>query len=174
MEIKEEDIFKYVLFPDTISPDKKELIHSNENLFSEQIDFCKAFLGISTSKIDNELSKNAVDRILNKIKVIELLPVKAKSLLKESSPLLAAASVEIANKKSESITFTDEESKFLIRLIRNDNKNTLFFFSKKENDFRKYKLTLLPSNESYNLSSPSEMIEIDNTQIVQKILIEVN
>ncbi len=172
MEIKEEDIFKYVLFPDKLSSDKKELIHSNENLFSEQINFCKAFLGISAFIIDNDLSKNAVDRILSKIKIIELLPVESKTISKENSPLLAAATVEFANKKSESITYVDEESKYLIRLLNDDNKNTLFFFSKSENTIHKYKLTLLPSNESYHISSPTQMIEMDSAQIVQKILIE--
>ncbi len=173
MEIKEEEIFKYVLFPDTITSDKKEFIQLNENMFSEQIKFCKAFLEISNSTIENDLSKKAVDKILSKIKIFELLPVETKSIFKENTPLLAAATVEFANKKSESITYIDDESKYLIRLIRNDNKNTLFFFSKKDNDYRKFKITLLPSNESYHLSSPSEMIEIENAQTVQKILIEV-
>lgn len=172
MEIKEEDIFKYVLLPDTLNSDKKEFIHSNENLFSEQIDFCKAFLRISTSKIDNELSKNSVDKILSKIKVIELLPVESKSTFKENSPLMAAATIDFAYKKSESITYVDEESKYLIRILNNDNKNTLFFFSKSENDVRKFKLTLLPSNVSYHISSPTQMIELDNAQNVERILIE--
>lgn len=172
MEIKEEDIFKYVLFPDTLASDKKEIISANANLFSEQINFCKAFLGISTSSNDIDLGKNAADRILSKIKVIELLPVESKFISKENSPLLAAATIEFADKKSESITYIDEESKYLIRLLNNDNKNTLFFFSKSEKEVRKFKLTLLPSNKSYHISSPTQMIEIDYTQTVERILIE--
>lgn len=172
MNITEEDIFKYVLFPDTLASDKKDIIHSNENLFSEQINFCKAFLTAPTSKIDLDPEKNAADRILSKIKIIKLLPVEPKTLSKEISPLLAAATAEFANKKSESITYVDEDSNYLIRLLNDNNKNTLFFFSKKENDARKFKLTLLPSNKSYHISSPTQMIEIDNAQTVQKILIE--
>ena len=153
MEITEEDIFKYVLFPDEIEIGKKEFIHANENLFSGQIEFCQAFLQASSNEEINIQSKNAVARIFSRIKVIELLPFINKKLPRNNTLTFAAATTEVANKQSESITYTDENSKYLVRVISNNDKNTLYFFSKDKNQQQKLKLTLIPSNEIYHITN---------------------
>ncbi|MCL5031124.1 MAG: hypothetical protein M1480_19130 [Bacteroidetes bacterium] len=172
MEITEEDIFKYILFPDEVEPEKKEYIRANENLFSEQINLCKSYLEFSN---DNDIyiqSKKAADRILSKFIVVELFPVINKKLQKNNTLTLAAANADIANKQSESITYSDENSKYLVRLINNKEKNTLYFFSNKENKEQKLKITLVPSNEIIHITNNSQQIEIDQHKYIQKILIE--
>lgn len=172
MEITEEDIFKYVLFPDEIEPEKKEYIHSNENLFSEQIELCKSYLELSDDQGIIYQSKKAADIIFSKINVVELFPVVNKKPRKDHTLTLAAATAEIANIQSGSITYSDENSNYIVRIINNKDKNTLFFFSKDENKEMKFKITLLPSNKVLHIANNMQQIEIDQHNFVNKILIE--
>lgn len=172
MEITEEDIFKYVLFPEEIEPEKKEYIQANEKLFAEQIELCRSSLEVSD---DNEIiseSKKAADIIFSKINVVELFPVVNKKPKKDNPLTLAAATAEIANMQSESITYSDENSNYIVRIVNNKDKNTLFFFSKDDNKEIKFKITLLPSNEILHVTDNLRQIEIDQHNFVSKILIE--
>ena len=172
MKISEEDIFKYVLFPDELEPETKEYIKKNEEAFAEQIEIVKDSSELSADFGISNQAKQAADRIYNKIFVVELHPVINKNISKDKTLNLAAANVEEINVQSESITYSDENSKYLVRIISNKEKNTLYFFSKDEDKEQKLKITLIPANEIIHISNNSQQIEIDRHFTIQKIQIE--
>ena len=168
MQITEEDIFRYVLFPEELNSVKRKYISENENLFSDQIEFCKTFS--TYSKEVEEQSKKAADRILGRIKIFELLPVTSFNMNKTLT--LVAATAKTAVKKSDSATYSDEDSKYLIRLIRSGDQKLLYFFPKEETKEKKLKLTLLPTGENYSISDSIQQIVIKSDFSIDKILIE--
>ncbi len=172
MLITEEDIFKYVFFPGEIPKVKKEFIKDNEKLFAEQIDFCRSLLDTAGDEEIKDQIKKAADKILEKVKIIELYPVPNKKINKKNDLTLAAATTDIAYKQSESITYSDENSKYLVRVINNRDKYTLYFFSKEDDPGQKLKITLVPSLDTFHIRNSPQNIEIDKEQSIQKILIE--
>ncbi len=171
MDIMEEDIFKFVFYPDELDAEKKNYLSKNEALFREQIEFCRSILNAQNNAAIKTKSRNIAEEILQKISADVLLPVKGKKSFMEKQVTLAAATTE-AVKQSEAITFTDTNSKFLIRLIERNGKNFLYLFPKEEKASARYKITLYPSQKSYQINNPSEPIEIDEENSIQKILIE--
>ncbi len=172
MVITEKDIFLYVLFPDELDSDKKKYIQENENLFSDRIEYFKFITEIfNDENIDTE-SKKAADIILARFKVVELLPVINNNLNKNNTVNLAAATNNVAEKLSESITYLDEDSKYLVKVIRNKNQNKLYFFSKNENREQKLRITLIPSMDIFHITNYSLKIDINPQLSIQKILIE--
>ncbi len=172
MEINEEDIFKYVLFTDELEPEKKDFLKKNEKLFSEQIELCKASAGLTSNAEIKRQTKQVKEKIFNKIFVVELYPVQNQKIFKDDDKDLAAANAEEISILSESITFSNEDSKYLVRIINNKGEKTLYFFSNEEEEDKKFKITLLPDNKSYHITHNSQQIEIDKYNLIQKILVE--
>ena len=172
MTISEEEIFKYVLFPDNLSNDVKEYIKKNENLFSVQIDFYKSYISSFNSDEISGLADKAIRKIPLLQNIIILYPVVNKNIHGKKSLTLAAASQEIAAKQSESITYSDENSKYLVRLIRDKEKSILFFFSKTEDKDKKLKITFLPSHEILHIENTSQQIGVSQFDEIEKIMIE--
>ena len=172
MQITEQDIFNYVHFPEEIIDEKKEYIKLNESLFSEQIKFCKSFLNFDKDKYPGINTDDMAEEILSNIKITVLFPVKKDEQLKDKKFSLVAASAQIAHKSSGSVTFIDDSSKYLVRVINYNNKNTLYFFPKDNRESNKFKFTLLPGNETFHLKLPDKSFEIPSADLIQKILIE--
>ncbi len=172
MQIVEQDIFDYVHFPEKVTEEKKEYIKLNESLFSEQIQFCKEFQSFDKDKYPGLDIDEMAEEILSNIKIITLFPVKNDEQLKDRQFSLVAASGQIAHKSSGSITFIDDSSKYLVRVVNYNNKNTLYFFPKDDQKSNKFKFTLLPGNETFHLKFPNKSFEIPSADLIQKILIE--
>lgn len=167
----EEDIFKFVFYPDELDAAKKNYLRLNENLFREQVEFCKSILTLQDNYAIKLKSKEISERILQKINAVFLFPVKGKKSFMEKQVTLAAATT-IAVKQSEAITFSDINSKFLVRLIEKDKKRFLYLFPKEDKTSYIYKITLYPSKKTYQINGPAEPVEIDGEESIQKILIE--
>ena len=172
MTITEEDIFKYVLFPDDLTPELKDYIGENEKLFSNRIEFYKSYINsLNDEEIISE-SKKAVSKIPALQDIVVLYPAINKKIPLNNFTTLAAASAEVVYKQSESVTYTDENSKYLIRLISSKEKGILYFFPKAENKNQKLKITFLPANEIFHIENVSSQIEIAQPKEVEKIIIE--
>ncbi len=171
MPITEEDIFQYVLFPDKLSPDKKEYIKMNESQFEKPIEFYKSFMISLNDKEISELAKKAVRKIKALQKIISLYPV-VNNKIPSNNFTLAAASQKIAEKQYESFTFSDDDSNYLLRFIKYNDKSTLYFFSKTENKNQNLKITLLPANYVLNIENTSRQIELELFDEIEKIMIE--
>ncbi len=172
MQITEEDIFKYVLFPDRLSQEANEYIKQNENRFEHQIEFYKMFMNSMNDKEISALAKKAVSKIKALQNIITLYPVVNKNNPGGNSLTLAAASQEIAKKQSESISYSDENSKYLVRLIRDKDKSILYFFSNTENKNQNLKITFLPTNFVLHIENTSRQIELEITDEIEKIVID--
>jgi len=175
MELKnitDEILFKYVLFPDDLSREVKDFIRLNESSFSGQIEFYKSYINSLNSDEISSLANKALQKIPALQNIITLYPVIFKSVQNKNSLTLAAASHEVAAKQSESISYSDENSNYLIRLLKNKDKCVLYFFSKNENKNQKLKITFIPSNHIFHLINKSCQIDIHPAEEIEKILIE--
>ncbi len=162
-EISEQDIFNYVFYPDQVSLDKKEFLDLHKSDFLEQLEFCTYLekLNIATQK-SNFIS--------GKSNVVELFPVVLNIPNNSNYFTLAAGSSELS-KKIETKTFTDNHSRFLVRLVSTIDEKTLYVFTK-EKTFKEAKLTLFPSHKSYKIDSVESSIKIDDFEEVESISIE--
>lgn len=172
MVITEKEIFKYVLFPDDLSQDIKDYIQSNESLYSDLIGFYKSYINSYNDNDISNLAKKALRKIPALQNIIALYPVSNKKIFNTNALILAAASQEIAAKQSESVTYSDENSDYLVRLINNKDNSILYFFSKKENKNQELKITLFPSDNIFHIKNASCKIEIHHVKEIEKILIE--
>lgn len=163
IEISEQDIFNYVFYPELLSPDKKEFLDLRRNDFFEQIDLCNY---LKQNNIPVQKSASTV----SKQDIIELYPVNVNASNNNNYFTLAAGSSELS-KKIETKTFTDDHSKYLVRLVSTTDEKTLYVFTK-EKIFREARLTLFPSHKSYKIDSDESAIKIDDFENVERISIE--
>ena len=152
--ITEQDIFNYVFYPETLSPDMRHFIDKHQSDFKSQIELCKAL---------NETASSDSN-------IIYLLRVEPSTLNLNTHFTLAAASSELS-KKIETMTFMDSNSQFLVRLVASGGEKTLYVFPK-DQDFKEAKLTLLPSQKSFSISPVESTIKIDDSENIEKISIE--
>ncbi len=168
INITEEDIFKFVFNPGKLTKDKLEYLNTNQDRFKKEIDFCKSFLTKNnTTEIDS-----ITEQIIQKIKsfeIVELFPQIVKPI-EDNGVKLAAASV-LKEKKSNSMSLTDSESKYLVRIVKTDSQNLLYLFSE-DNTKQKYKINLFPSEAEYQITDISHPIEIIEEKVIDRIVIE--
>lgn len=168
INITEEDIFKFVFNPENLANEKLEYLNSIQDRFKKEIDYCKGLLAQSNvTEIDS-----ITDQVIQKVKyfkIVELYPqiIKPRD---ENGVKLAAASILI-EKKPNSISFTDSESKYLIRVVKAESQHLLYLFSedKSKHDFR---LTIHPSKTQYQITDLSKPIEILEEAVIEQINVE--
>lgn len=83
---------------------------------------------------------------------------------------LMLASIVQKEKKSNSLSFTDSESKYLIRIVKTELQTLLLLFSEDKSK-KDFKLTFYPSKNYYNITYISKPIEILAEATIDKILI---
>lgn len=168
INITEEDIFKFVFNPENLSKEQLEYLNSNKDRFKKEIDYCKSLqVQSNVTEIDS-----IADQIIQKIKsfkIVELYPQIIKPI-EGNGVKLAAASI-LKEKKSNSMSFTDSESKYLIRIVKAESQHLLYLFSedKSKHDFR---LTIHPSKTQYQITDLSKPIEILEEGVIEQINIE--
>jgi hypothetical protein len=167
MNITEEDIFKFVFNPESLSKGKLEYLNANQNRFKKEIDYCKGLLAQTNITEIDSITEQIIQKIKS-FKIVELYPqiIKPKE---ENGVKLAAASV-LKEKKSNSLSFTDPNSKYLIRIVTTESQTLLYLFSedKSKHDFQ---LTIHPSKTQYQIMDLSKPIEILYEEVIEKILI---
>ena len=164
INITEQDIFNFIFHPELLIKEKKDYLDSHQTDFSDQIEFCKYLKKHSVDK-----SMNASNQI-NLSRSIELYPIPVILKNQDITFTLAAASSEL-DKKIETKTFTDPQSQFLVRMVSTDQEKTLYVFAKDKN-FKQAKLTILPSQKTFNISPLESSIKIDKSEEIEKISIE--
>jgi hypothetical protein len=88
----------------------------------------------------------------------------------ENGVKLAAASILI-EKKPNSISFTDADSKYLIRIVKTESQTLLYLFSEDKSKTQ-FTLHFSPSKAEYKINNLSEPIEILEEEVIEKIDIE--
>lgn len=166
IKITEEDIFKFVFSPESLSKEKLEYLLENKERFEKEIILCKEFYTFKVEDIESMTQK-----VLEKSnrKVIELHPNIPKPIQKNGINL--AAATELTEKPRSAFSFSDPDSKYLVRIIKTDIQNLLYLFtSEKKKDV--YRLKFFPSETEYKITDLSQPIEILEEKTIEKILIE--
>ena len=170
--ITEEDIFNYVIYPDSLSDEKRNYINQHLENFKQEIDYYNIFK-IRLSPPDLEYLAGALEfKITKSIKVYRLTPNILPQIRKDDFLRLSAASVSL-KKKTDSISFTDQEQSFLIRVISTGEQTKLYLFANEDNqkDYI-YNVTLYPTNTFFKIVNPEEPVTIPGTIDIQSISVE--
>jgi hypothetical protein len=168
--IDESDIFNFVLFPSSLSREKKEFIEGNLERFRHEIDFYKGF----SKPLDDSNLVDLKDRIekleSGQIKTYVLIPTWNPIQSQDNTLRLAAASATL-DKKIDSVSFADEGSNYLIRVIKTTESTLLYLFQNVPSK-KSFFIKLFPSETAYLIKDVSKPIEILDETEITKITVE--
>jgi len=173
-DITERDIFNFVFFPETLSPEKFAFLEKKEDNF-EPVEYYRQLKKAISSELTDEVREKIAERIpaYKLIKVIELFPVKDETPKRTSDvPILAAASAA-EEPAVTAKTFIDENKTFLVRLLVMGNKTKIFTFPISNTDVTDFSITLHPEEQSYTIHN-NEPIELEGRHEVESVSVEVN
>ena len=170
LNINEEDIFNYVFSLETLELDKRLFIENNIEKFLNEIEFCRKINKLEKTDLSQKELESLEIALKSKDYRITLFPQKID--LPEQEYKLAAASITLEN-KIESTTFTDKNSKFMIRIINYANHSEIFVFPSETQPINKYKLTLLPSKIELFGDSETNGIKTDHLTEIDQINLEL-
>lgn len=167
IEITEEDIYKFVFNREALSKNKQEYLEANRERFSKEIALCVE-LKESRADMDDKLVSDIIKSIQS-TNIVELYPQKPNPV-EENGVKLAASSV-LVEKPTNSTSYMDSDSKYLIRIIKTGSQTLLYFFSNDATQ-RNFKLKFIPSGNEYRVADTSQPIEILEEQVIEKIIVE--
>jgi len=130
IKVTEQDIFKYVFSPQSLSEEKREYLHGNEK-YQSQISYYKSV----KSAIDSETSSDLKKKIAAKIpaytlaNVFTLHQVKYSEEKEKSGKAIFAAKTKEESTKLKTYTFTDDEKKYLVRIISYEKSTRVYLLS---------------------------------------------
>lgn len=168
ISITEKDIYRFVFSPELLSKDKHDYLTVNRERFKDEIALCLEMKNDTNSDEIRILTDSILQKI-NSTSIITLFPQITKSV-EEIGIKLAAASV-LKEKKSNSMSFADPDSKYLIRIVKTESQTLLYLFSS-EKSKNHFKLTFYPSESEYQITDLSRPIEILEEQVIEKISVE--
>lgn len=162
-KIGEEDILRYVLKKDSLREDKIRFLDENNSLFKEEVEFCAE-----------------IQECLNNAGLISGIAGQSDSLPVSLFPqcrkpegevkLRLAAASELKEAPRNSASFIDPDSKYLVRIVKNESSSFLYLFSN-ETVNREIKLRFFPSEKEYRITDISKPIEVANEEKIEKICI---
>jgi len=168
--ITEQDIFNYIFFRAKVSHGK-----INEIVAEEQYAQAVEFYNSLKSESERSLSFNEKRSLAAKIPFYkfngeyELLPFSVGDT--ENGMRLAARTKN--NEESDSaISFLSETKEFLCRIVPTPNQKLLYCFSINQEELKNFKLTLHPSEISFDCKSNFEPVIIPAELAIEKISIE--
>jgi hypothetical protein len=167
--IKEQDLFCYIFFPESVPDKKKKMIETN-NSFNEVLEFYKQ-MKLNSDKKPNESLKR---KIANKIpayslsNVIKLYALKETAKPRQNGYHLAAASTELKPKMTTK-TFVDNDKEYLIKILNYGDKTKVFVFSTKDEVVKNFDIIIEPDNLKFHLEDNSEPLKINHLIDAEKI-----
>lgn len=168
IEITEEDIYRFVFSPETLSKDKFDYLTANRERFKNEIAFCSELKNVSASKEVRSIT-DAIYQKINSSTITKLFPQITKPI-EENGVKLAAASI-LKEKKPNSMSFIDSESKFLVRIVKTDSQYLLYLFTANDT-ITSFKIRFNPSESVYQIDDISQPIEIIEEMHIDEITIE--
>jgi hypothetical protein len=148
MIITDKDIFYYVFFRDKLPAEISRFIE--EGMFEDEVNF---YISLKES-LRSSMGK----------RVSILKPVLLNFKRYTSVPRYAAASADLT-RKTEFTTYTDENSEYLCRLLKTEDKNLLYIISADEISEKKLSVTIYPSEEIYHIENLNQPIEIPDIEV---------
>ena len=173
MKITEKDLYKFVFYSDELSSDKLDFIKSNMSKFKASINL---LLNIKEN-INNDIPFNTLKNVYDKIdehendQQIILEPVSNEV---DSEYLVLAADSPSTEPLISSKTFQDSKSKFLAKVIFNNECNKIYIFPRNKKPYNNLELTLSPSQDSYLINLKDTPLIIEPKQNIDKITLDLS
>jgi len=169
--ISESDLFKFVFHIDDLQIEKRTFIEDNIGKFSSEIDFLRRNKKYQSNTFDENVLKEAVNKILSKNtspKIFYLAPKERSVTLESDSHKLAANSYKL--QKSNIIdTYVDAESKYLVKIIHGDENSKIFLYDKENKDLENYTIELLPVGKTFTCKNNKSPLVIDKDIKVEEV-----
>lgn len=172
INITEKDLFTYVFYPENLSEDKLEFISNNNDKYKYEIDLLL--------EIKLGLEQNVPDSIIDKIH----LKIREQSLSEDilldkmnkiNNPefLILAADSPSSFLKTKTDTYKDSTNQFIGKVITSNDSNKIYFFSKNIYEKSQLEITILPSQDIFNIALDGMPIIISPKKIIDQIKIKI-
>ena len=174
MVIKEQDIFNYVFFPDSLSAQIKKDIEGNQNL-AETVNFYSNVQDESKKFISRSVKEKMASSIsaYTLINVVLLFPLPEAGGKNPVGKRLAADSESRhLISKLMSKTFVDEDKEYMIKVINHQSTTKIFVFSVKNDIVKNFDIIIEPKNNRYHFNDNSRPFMIDEEIEIESIRIE--
>ncbi|MFZ1291391.1 MAG: hypothetical protein WAR79_14950 [Melioribacteraceae bacterium] len=171
-KITENDLFKFVFYPETLSKNKYDFINDNKQIFKNDLDFLQNL----NVELQTQLSDSLVEKLnkriaaLNNVKTIVLKPDKNYNKLSKDEYCLAAASTN-NNEQTNCKTFKDQDNFYLLKLIFGKTANKLYLFTKDVVENKKIEITFLPSNSKILIETNELPISFEENENINQIVL---
>lgn len=169
MIIDEQDLFTYIFFPESVSPEKKDIIESDKS-FEAILEFYRQLKSNSMITTDDKLKKMIVVKIpaYSLENVIRLYALTEPVVSKQNGNRLAAGSTELKPKMTTK-TFVDNNKEYLIKVLNYGDNTKVFVFSTKDEVVKNFDIVIEPHNLKYHFEDNSEPLKIDKSIEAEKI-----
>jgi len=172
INISEEDIFNYVFLPESLDDEKRNYLDANREKFTEQINFCRAMNNKLSEEEEISLSERVKKKFpLRSAVVYELYPSRVTITDEQGCTKMAAASGK-PDKEIEVESFTNDNSNYLVRLLRKGRNYKMNLFVKGNKSISKVKIEILPSGQILHSNDIKIPIEFESDKEIEKIRIE--
>ncbi len=172
--ITENDVFNFVFFYDSLDVQKRKIILQGEE-FKDSLDFYFSMKKELGKNLD-DFAKKKIAELIPSYKLvdeIELFPVTFPGST-VAKRLLSSVEKENSNYKVDSISLTDEDKSYLVRIINREELSRLFVFSSNNAIIKNFDVTLYPRGKRYHLNDNTKPLEFSNEFKIDKIILKLN
>ena len=169
MIIDEQDLFTFVFFPESVSPEKKDIIESDKS-FEAILEFYRQLKSNSKITTDGNLKKMIASKIpaYSLENVIRLYALSDAKLPKQNGNRLAAGSTELKPKITTK-AFVDNDKEYLIKVLNYGDNTKVFVFSTKDEIVKNFDIIIEPHNLKFHFDDNTEPLKIDKSIEAEKI-----
>ncbi len=172
--ISENDLYKFIFYPEELNPEKLNYIKNNLDLFKFELDLLSELSSNLEADIPTSISDkiNAKLESQNKAKII-LLEKETRNFAKESTHYVLAADSPSAILQERTQTFKDKHSSYLAKVVSGKVKDKLFVFAKDEAERSSIYITFYPSKNSFRIDLNELPFHFSKENSIESIEIRV-
>ncbi|MBK7981953.1 MAG: hypothetical protein IPK06_18470 [Ignavibacteriae bacterium] len=170
MDITEQDLFKYIMYPESLSEDTYKFIFANESKFEKELDFLK--------QLNADLKKPTEDSTLEKLyKRIEeqnsfgkiILELEEKSGKNSNEECFLAAASIINKDEIKCATFVDKNKSYILKMVTKNSESKFYLFTKNLVQNKIVNITFLPSNKKLSANINEFPIICSWIEVINKV-----
>lgn len=175
MNVTEHDLFKYVMYPKTLSEAIYKFISVNEKKFENEI----AFLKKINSDLEKPLENSVLDKLYKKIEEQNsvskiVLEPDEKSKNNNCEEYFLAAASKISEEKIKCETFVDKNKSYILKMVSNNSETKFYLFTKNLINNKIVNITFLPSNKNLSVNINEFPIICNWNEVINKVEISIS
>lgn len=167
----ERDLFNYIFYPTILSEERKNYILNNLVLFKREIELLSSIKSSLTEKITESVRKQIINKIKSFNRKTEIKLCKINYGGVDSDNLVLAADSPKLERKMRADTYIGSDSRFLIKIITNENENKIFVFNENISEMENIKIRIKPSNDIFSFNSTDNPLIIKPKKEISDISI---